>query len=1049
VTAFLERAQYVGISALRSDALPLAIPSAPQDSHPAALMAQLAQALAPLSVADVRKMPVQGLDSIARKIWDNQTALKPFEQPAESAAPDRQGGLSQGLHPAWEQGVFLPQTNAQPFPKDPLAVTVHRLSNGMTVYLSPNKQERRVYYEIAVRAGSRHDPLAATGMAHYLEHMQFKGTRHLGTVDFAAEKPHLDRITELYDKLFKTTDPKQREKLYSEINKASKAAAKYAVPNEIDKLYAEAGFTDINAHTDYEETVYEGNFPSNRAELWARTESERIENPIYRIFQPELEAVYEEYNTGQDDPDNGLWNAADAALFSGHPYGRDIIGLGEHLKNPSISRMQEFFRERYRPNNMAIFLSGDFDRDEMLPLIEKQFGRLKPAAIPPGPAGQVRPLRGVEKTELLYPAEEIVALGWQVPGHGHPDEDALLLMNVIMHNEQTGILDLSATKAQKVKEADASLDIRNEAGAWLAVASPKEGQTVEEAQAVLLEAVAKLKAGEFTEQDVQSILTNFEVGEKLRLENNQWRVSLMRRSYIQGQQWELASQRLERLRRVGKADIVRVANKYLGADHAVIYRRKGGHEADKVAKPKLTAVPIDPAKHSAAFRELSALPVKALTPRWLRRGAEYRSLSRAWGRLYWAPNKISDVFQLEFHFNMGTADDGRLPLAFDLLQLSGAGSLDADEFEKALYRLGAAMEIKLTDDKKYFIRLRGLDANFGETIKLVLRRFSEPNAAPGAFKQLLSIERGDRQDRKLDADQIFDALGEFAKHGKDSPILHEISARQLGELKETELKALLKSLAGMRRDVIYSGSRPAREVADLLSASQPGLEFKPPPPQTPDRLILPKKPRVVFAHQSGMAQALIGAYAADGVMDARELADESVFNNLMGHGMGGVYFQEMRESRALAYTAQGGYATGKRLGDDSSIAAFVGTQADKAKETMRLLRRLMLRPPLDAGRVSAAIRQAQEELLTESITFRDAPERVMEWRRRGLPGDMRKGMLKELRSYTPARLEAFVARFKKKPLTFFILADRDRIDIEALKKFGDFEERSVDELSPF
>jgi predicted Zn-dependent peptidase len=660
----------------------------------------------------------------------------------------------------------------------------------------------------------------------------------------------------------------------------------------------------------------------------------------------------------------------------------------------------------------------------------------------------VEPLRGEHRVELNYTAETAVVIGWQTPGRNHADEDALTLMSALMDNNQTGILNLSVTKAQRAKTAGAASILLNEAGAWFAVAEPKAGQSLEEAQAVLLAAVAQLKAGAFTDDDLKAVITDLEVQEKSRLEENSDRVELMRKSYIQGEEWAHASRRLEWLRRVTRADILRVANQYLGEDRVVVFRRQGEHEAAKVSKPKLTPVSIDPSRHSRAFQELSALPTRSLAPRSLRRGRDYRILSRSWGKLYWAPNPANDLFKLELRFDLGRNTDGRLPLALKLLGLSGAGELTLAELEKKLYGLGAAMWFDVTDSE-CIVSLLGPENNFDEVLRLALLRLGRPNIAPGVFRQMLAIEQGAREDRKTDADAIKDALRRFALFGSESPVLKEPSGEQLASIRETDLKALLGSLLGLRREALYSGRTPAAQVAAILSARQGRRAFHQPPPRRPEKFAAPRRNRVIFVHHPGMTQALIGAFAADGAYDPAAQADALVYDQLMGGGMGSVYFQELRESRALAYDANGGYLPGTRIGDGNRSAAAAGTQADKAAQTLKLLSRLMRAPPLTEDRARAAIRQTEEELRNHAIGFRQVPEQVLSWMRRGVNKDPRPGLLRQARSYGLERLRTFVSRFKKKPVTFYIVGDRDRIDLEAIKKIGDFKELSLSEIFPF
>lgn len=946
--------------------------------------------------------------------------------------------------PAWADGVFLPKTVAIPLKGDALGVSVHRLPNGLTVYLSPNRQEPRVSFEIAVRSGSRHDPLEATGMAHYLEHMQFKGTQKLGTMDYAREKVHLDRIETLYDELFATQDADQRRRIYADIDAESQAAAKYAVPNEFDKIYASAGLSDINAYTGPDMTSYTGSFPSNKADTWARVEADRLSEPVYRIFLPELETVYEEYNRGQDNPSAAMSKASFAALFSGHPYGRGTIGFAEHLKNPSISRMRRFFDEHYRPNNMAIVLSGDFDRAAMLLLIEKNFGTLSPAKIPTPPAGRALGPNGVERVEIRYPAEEAVRIGWLLPPHNHPDEDALTLAGQVWSN----LINLRVNKAQKAKGAGAFQMLLNESGGWFAVAVTKEGQTLEQAERVLMDEVDRFKAGDFSEDDLRTAATQLEIDMKRRLQVNGERVGLILETYINGQDWQDAVGVLERLKRQTKADVLRVANRYLGENRVVVYRRKGTPDVEKVAKPSFTPVPIDTSKQSPFFKELAAAPSTPLTPHFLTSGRDYRTADLPWGRLYWTKNPVTDLFNLEFKFDRGTAHEKKLGLALKMLDVAGAGDLSVEEFQRTLDRLGSTMGAGC-GERECMVQLTGLEKNLEETLRLVLLRFKKPNIKPGAFKTMVETERGDRADRKLDPKQVHRALGEFASRGRNSEVLRALTPTQLDALTESQLKDVLGSVFDYRRSALYSGSRAAPEVGRILTASQPRGRFQPTPKSAAAKLLHPARPRVLFVHQEGMKQALIGAYAADARPDAKPRLDDAIYNKVMGGGMDGVYFQEVRESRALAYSAGGGYAAPKRAGDEGKLWSSAGTQADKAVQTALLMRDLMTQPPVTPERYKLALRGLEESYRTQVPLLDEIPRAVLGWEERGVKEDPKIALFQGLSSHRPKDLAGFIRRFRRKPVTFYILGDRNSVDLDGLKQLGDFEENTVDDLFPF
>src|SRR5437870_5547080 len=398
----------------------------------------------------------------------------------------------------------------QPNPKDPMAVQIYQLDNGLKVYLTENHETPRFEAQIAVRAGSKNDPPESTGLAHYLEHMLFKGTTRIGTLDYEKEKPHLDRILELYEQHFHETDPGKRKAIYAEINRESQAAAQYEIPNEMDKLYKAMGEEGLNAHTYHEETVYQVNLPANRLEPWAIIESERFLHPVFRLFQPELEIVYEEKNRTLDNKEAIIEFAVNKLLFKKHPYGQQTtIGEVEHLKNPSLKNMYEFFEKNYVPGNMAIVISGDIDAGKTIKLIDRYFSEWKAKAVPSPKSWDEKPLQGAERVTVRYKGEEYALLAFRTPGRNDPDAEALKLVDMILNNATAGLIDLNLNQQQKVRRAGSGPELNNDYGAEYLWGIPKKGQSLQEVEDLLLQQVGLIKQGKFEDWIMPAIIADF------------------------------------------------------------------------------------------------------------------------------------------------------------------------------------------------------------------------------------------------------------------------------------------------------------------------------------------------------------------------------------------------------------------------------------------------------------------------------------------------------------------------------------------------------------
>ena len=318
---------------------------------------------------------------------------------------------------------------------DPLKARIYTLENGLKVYLTSYDDAPRIQTNIAVRAGSKNDPENATGLAHYLEHMLFKGTDVFGSLDFNKEGPLIEEIEALYEQ-YRTvamTDTANRERIYRKIDSISAEAAKYAIANEYDKMALGIGAKGTNAYTSFEKTVYINDIPSNQLENWLKLESERFRYPVFRLFHTELEAVYEEKN--RDSDGSKLFESLFDGLFPNHQYGQQTtIGTVEHLKNPSLKEIRAYFNKYYVPNNMAICLSGDFDYDETIRLIQKYWSKFERKEDPIFNVYKESPIKKTVIKEVFGPEAESLFVGFRFEGANSNDSKILTMIDMVLAN---------------------------------------------------------------------------------------------------------------------------------------------------------------------------------------------------------------------------------------------------------------------------------------------------------------------------------------------------------------------------------------------------------------------------------------------------------------------------------------------------------------------------------------------------------------------------------------------------------------------------------------
>ena len=952
-----------------------------------------------------------------------------------ASAPSDPTGVTAVDHAALLAASDLPAELPTPLPDDPLAVTIHRLRNGLTVFMSVDREQPRIHAWIAVRSGSRHDPAHSTGLAHYLEHMMFKGSARLGTLDAAAEAPHIERTAALYDRL-PHASPGERGALLAEIDAATQASAATAVPNELDRLYAGLGILDVNAFTSDEATVYMADLPAQRLATWARVEAERLATPTFRLFYPELEAVYEEKNISLDSPEDRVDEALRLALFPGHPYGtQPTIGHAEHLKNPAYAEMVAYHRRWYLPNNAAIILAGDLDPPAALAALELAFATWSPGQLPAPPAGDLRgPVDRVERV-ITAEGEQSVTLAWRTVGAGHPDEPALAVLAELIDNDVSGLLNVRLLLSGLLPDADAYGETMVEAGYHALTGVARDDQDLAEVERLLHGVLAELRAGSFTRADLDAIVLHREIREQMARESNSGRVSWIADAYLARRPWPDHLGFTAAMRRVTKNDVLRVARTYFGADHVALLRRRGKHDPPKMPKPTITPVAIDPTRSSRFAAQILAEAAPDPDPVWLVEGRDYTRLALPRGRMIAAANPRSDLFALTLRWELGTRQRPLLEHALDLLSQSGAGSgagsLDAESLQRRLYQLGTTVDTDCGADQ-VSIHVTGVDANMQASLALLDTWLRAPKFDDDTVADLLANTLSLRRDEQDDPEALAEALAEFARRGPASDVLARPSDRQLRQARGPELARELHDLLDMSHQTLYFGPRPAEAVAELL----PPSAARPVAARAPRLLRSPARPTIFLLHRD-MTQAQIEVALPDAPLPRDDRPTARLLNQLLGGDMSGLVFQEIREARGLAYNAAGALSSGARPADASALLGKLGTQADKSSEALALLLEILRRPALAGDRVAAARVALVRELVASRIPPRRVADWVHAWDERGEPADPRPWELAQLQTPDTAalqrRLDQLVGRFTATPAIISVLGDRRRLELAEMQ----------------
>ncbi len=956
------------------------------------------------------------------------------------------GAAVEGGQPA-DAGPGYTRINA-PNPLDQMDTHIYRLDNGLLVYLTENHEEPRFYAEIAVRAGSKHDPADATGLAHYLEHLLFKGNRNLGSLDYGAEAPYLDRIVELYEAHFASEDPVERAAIYAEINATAQQAAQYAVPNEIDKLYNSMGASGLNAHTSNEETVYRVGLPSNRLRQWAEIESDRFVNPVFRLFHTELETVYEEKNRSLDNRGFIVYQALNDLLFPEHPYGQQpTIGTVDHLRNPSLVYIQDYFDTWYVPNNMAVFISGDIDIAETIALIAGKFGHWEPGKLPRIGPWNDPPVEGVRRTTVRYPGEEQVQIAFPTAPYAHPDREALILLDMILDNRTAGLINLNLNQQQRVAQAGSSPAFLVDAGYQLLYGVPKQDQTLAEVEQLLLEQIEIIKAGEFEDWIIPAIINDFARNEKAGLESNTARVLRMRDSFIRGVDWDYRVAELDRMGELTRDDVVAVANRYFGGDYVAVEQVNGQHEVPPVEKPVIDPVEIDPTRQSAFAARVLAMDYDPIEPVFVEADRDYRILDLAEGvQLYYAPNPLNDLFTLSINVDAGSEEMGKLSLSAALMDVAGSASLSNEDLQKQWYRMGSEFGFRVAENTSSF-NLTGLDEQFEDSLALMLELVREPVSDENTLEQMKGIILKSREDQKQSPPAIARALYLYNRYGEESPMLESLTSEEIMQSGLEELLGLPASLLGYEQTIAYTGSLPLEDVAAILRRHLPNDGDLQAPPEYRFRQARDIGETELYVVDQQTAQAQVRIEFADGVYDEGDSVLSSLYTSYFGSGMSSVVFQELREARALAYSAAARYAQGGRINDQNLMLGAIGTQTDKTAEALTAFIDLIDNMPVSTERFEETVNASLNRYRTSKLGFREVLQAVRGWERLGLEGDPRRQRYAELqRAGMDDLLEFQRQHVKDRAKLISIVGDLSVIDLAELEPFGRVQQVRVDDL---
>ncbi|MGE8534672.1 MAG: M16 family metallopeptidase [Chryseobacterium sp.] len=924
-------------------------------------------------------------------------------------------------------------------------VRIYTLKNGLKVFLAQNFDAPRIQTFIPVRTGSNNDPSDNTGLAHYLEHMMFKGTSQIGTQNWEKEEVLLDQISALYEEHKAEQDPEKKKEIYKKIDEVSQEASQYAIANEYDKAISSLGATGTNAHTWFDETVYKNNIPNNELEKWLKIEKERFSEIVLRLFHTELESVYEEFNRAQDNDTRLVSYELMDALFPTHPNGQQTtLGRAEHLKNPSMKAIHKYFDEYYVPNNYAMVLVGDLDFEETIQLVDQYFGTLPYKELPQKTPIIEQPITEIVTRTVKSPTTPRTQLAWRTESYG--TKDAMLadvVANILSNRGEAGLLDLHINQTQKMLWAQAfSVGLR-QYGYFSIVAVPKENQTLEEAKNMVLEEIELIKKGDFPDWMLPAIINDFKIQRMKGLETAEGLATTLYDSYIKGITWEQELNEMDEYTAFTKEDIVNFAKDFFKENYVVVNKEKGVNDMlIRVENPGITPVKINRDTQSEFLKEILMDKTEDIKPEFIDYQKEIATDQLNGKKLSFVKNNYNDIAQLHFIFPFGSDNDRDLGISTQLLQYLGTDTLSPEDLKKEFFKIGISNDFKTTNNQ-LIISLSGLEENIEKGIALLQHWMHDVKPDQEIYNQFVGTVLENREAIKKDKNRIMTALTNYTKLGAHSRFTDIISQEELAGSNSEVFTDRIKKLFKYPYQVFFYGKSFENFKGYI------GQYIETESLQIPEAKQYPEPAtggNVNFINYD-MVQMEMSKIGKGNLVNPLHFGKINVFNEYFGRGLSSIVFQEIRESKSLAYSAYVSYAANSELNHPDYVTTYIGTQPDKLMIAVDTMNELMNELPEVPIQFENARNAALKQIASTRITRNNIFFNTLRLKKLNIYHDFRKDIYNQIQDLKFEDIRHFYqTEVKSIDFNTAIIGKKENLNMEAVNKMGTFKEVSLKDI---
>ena len=947
-------------------------------------------------------------------------------------------------------GINAQNYHKETYQNDPMNVIHYTLDNGLQVFMSVNKDVPRIQTYIAVRVGSKNDPSESTGLSHYLEHLMFKGTNHFGTADWGKEQVQLKEIERLYEVYNHTTDPAQRKAIYHLIDSVSYEASKYAIPNEYDKMMSMIGAQNTNAFTSNDMTVYQEDIPSNELERWLMIESDRFANAVFRLFHTELEAVYEEKNMNMAKDSRTAYEKLHEALFPHHPYGtQTTIGTIEHLKNPSLTNINKHYNTYYVPNNYCIAMSGDFDPDQAIKLIDKYFGKLQPKYIPDFTYVKEQPIRTVKVEEVygLEPAN--VQIGFRIDA-GTGSQDVLLaeMVDAVLMNGSCGIIDENINQKQLAQYAASGVSDMNDYAYFRLIGMPKQGQTLEQLKDLLLQQIEILKSGNWDADLLTAAINNRKLSNMKSLESNTNRAMAMAMAYLAHQNWQDVINETENMSLVTKEDVIDFAKRiFKNNNYVVVYKRQGEQRnVQKVDKPEITPVDMNRDIESEFLKNIKSIKVNPIEPVFVDFNRDMKKGKANGNEILYVQNTDNGRFQLIYRYNYGRLYDKKAGITNEFLDQLESENRTLSQINRAMYDLACDYSISF-GDKYARVSISGLSENMEKAIAIVEDILNNPKISDESVQNSIQDVLKSRNDAKSRQQTIFSKMQSYVSYGKDNVRKYFVSNDEVKKITAQDVVNQIRTMTSQPQRILYYGDLNLNDLQKVITDKHSVHPAKKPAKMGPDfDRLATKDNKVYFAHydaKQSLCRQLTTSIPVNRALDPQI----ELYNEYFGGSMNSIVFQEIREKRSLAYSAAAYYVEPGEKGKCNYNLTHIGTQNDKLIDALEAFTDLMDNMPVSELNFDLAKTALTSQYRTNRTRKMSIINYYLSCEEMGLKAPMDKTNYNAIQKMTMADVVNFNKSYiKGQKRVVVVLGNEKEVDFKGLEKYGKITKLSLEDI---